>query len=228
MLAHIKGLLNEEEARSMRAALSALPFENGKLTARGGALHRKQNLQVDESHPESRRLSNILFDRLARSESFARVAWPKKIQPFRFCRYDEGMSYGDHVDLPSMGEQAGTPMRTDLSMTVFLTPLNEYDGGQLVIHEEAGSRKVRGAPGDAVIYPSHRVHGVEPVTRGSRLVAISWLESRIHDERDRQFLHEMGQSLLSLERHLHTDEAAQPDLLRLRSCLYDLTRRWLD
>ena len=87
---------------------------------------------------------------------------------------------------------------------------------------------LRGAPGDAILYPSNRVHAVEPVTRGSRLVAISWLESRIRDERDRQFLHEMGRSLLALERRLLADESAQPELLRLRNCMYDLTRRWLD
>lgn len=228
MLAHIKGLLSQEETGSIRAALKSLPFSDGRSTAVGMTRLRKHNMQLDPSHPEAQRWSSFILDKLARSEAFSQVAWPKKIQPFRFCRYDEGMSYGEHVDLPSMGEQTGTPMRTDLSMTVFLNPLEDYEGGQLAIYDENGSRKVRGAPGDAIIYPSNRVHAVEPVTRGTRLVAISWLESRVRDERERQFLYEMGRSLVGLERRLVGDEAAQADLLRLRNCLYDLTRRWLE
>lgn len=228
MLAHIKGVLGPEEVGSIREALRQLPFSDGRSTAVGMARHRKNNLQLESSHPEAQRWSNFILDKLARSEAFAQVAWPKKLQPFRFCRYDEGMSYGDHVDLPSMGEQSGTPMRTDLSMTIFLNPLEAYEGGQLVIYDESGARKVRGMPGDMVIYPSNRVHAVEPVTRGTRLVAISWLESRIRDERERQFLFDMGRSLAGLERRLVADEGAKADLLRLRNCLYDLTRRWLE
>jgi PKHD-type hydroxylase len=228
MLAHIKGVLSPEEAGSIRAALWPLPFSDGRSTATGMTRERKRNLQLDGAHPEAQRWSQFIFDKLMRSEAFAQVAWPKRMQPFRFCRYEEGMSYGDHVDLPSMGEQAGTPMRTDLSMTIFLNPLDDYEGGQLVIHDESGAKKVRGVPGDMVIYPSNRVHAVEPVTRGTRLVAISWLESRVRQERDRQFLYEMGRSLGGLERRLGEDEGARPDLLRLRNCLYDLTRRWLD
>jgi hypothetical protein len=38
----------------------------------------------------------------------------------------------------------------------------------------------------------------------------------------------MGRSLLSLERKLVADDSAQPDFLRLRNCLYDLTRRWVE
>lgn len=228
MLAHLRGLLSEEEAHSIREALGAVPFDDGRLTALGSARLRKQNLQLEATHPQAERWSRFLLDKLARSESFAQVAWPKKIQPFRFCRYEQGMFYGDHVDLPSMGEQSGSPMRTDLSMTVFLTSPDEYEGGQLVIHDESGKRKIRGAAGDAILYPSNRVHSVETVTRGSRLVAISWVESRIRDERNRQFLYEMGGALLSLERRLLADEAAQPELLRLRNCMYDLTRRWVD
>lgn len=228
MLAHLRGLLSPEEAKGIRHQLTALPFEDGRVTALGAARKHKNNLQVDVHHPVSQEVSNLLMKKLASSEPFSALAWPRKIQPFRFCRYDEGMEYGDHVDLPSMGERAGNPMRTDLSITVFLSPLDEYEGGHLAIFDDSGTQRIRGAPGDAILYPSNRVHRVEPVTRGSRVVAISWIESRMRNERDRQFLFEMGRSLRGLESNLAQTPQAQPDLLRLRNCMYELTRRWLD
>lgn len=228
MLAHLKSLLTSDEVTLIRDQLASVPFGDGKRTALGAAKRSKNNLQLDVSHPLSERFSSLLAEKLSRSEPFSAVAWPRRIQPFRFCRYDEGMSYGDHVDLPSMGEQGGNPMRTDLSITVFLSPLEDYEGGHLTLREDMGTQKIRGAPGDAVIYPSNRVHRVEPVLRGSRLVAISWIESRMRDERDRQFLYEMGSSLKALEMRLSDEPQAQSDLLRLRNCMYELTRRWLD
>ena len=36
-------------------------------------------------------------------------------------------------------------------------------------------------PGEAIIYPSDSLHQVMPVTKGERLVAITFIQSRIQD-----------------------------------------------
>lgn len=41
-------------------------------------------------------------------------------------------------------------------------------------HSWKRTQRVRGKAGEAVLYPASTLHRVEPVTRGSRLVAISW------------------------------------------------------
>src|SRR3546814_11697989 len=65
--------------------------------------------------------------------------------------------------------------------TVFLNDPADYDGGAL--HVELGSADLRfkEAPGVAVVYPSHTLHEVEPVTRGERLVAGTFIQSLIPD-----------------------------------------------
>lgn len=228
MLAHLTGLLSLEEAAQALAELSTAPFVDGASTALGAARHQKKNLQLPPEHPTARKWAATLRERLLASEAFARVAWPSHFLNVRFCRYDEGMHYGPHVDLPTMAEAGGRELRTDLSMTCFLTPLADYDGGALVLHDDTGTRKLRGAPGDTVIYPSSLIHHVEPVTRGTRIVGITWIESRIKSAVDRKLLFEMGRALASLEQRLKADAASATDLLQLRSCFYDLTRRFLD
>jgi PKHD-type hydroxylase len=108
---------------------------------------------------------------------------PRGVTPPTFNRYDPGMTYGRHVDNPLMG--AGR-LRTDLSVTVFLSDLDSYDGGELCIESDLDVRRVRLPAGDAVIYPSGLVHWVEPVTRGVRIAAIAWIQSVIRDHAMRQ------------------------------------------
>ena len=49
------------------------------------------------------------------------------------------------------------------------------------------------APGEAVIYPSDTLHEVEPVTKGERLVAISFIQSRIPDPFRRNLLFNLNE-----------------------------------
>src|SRR3546814_17495510 len=77
--------------------------------------------------------------------------------------------------------------------TVFLNDPADYDGGAL--HVELGSADLRfkEAPGVAVVYPSHTLHEVEPVTRGERLVAVTFIQSLIPDVQHRQLMHELNE-----------------------------------
>lgn len=228
MLAHLTGLLSTEEAAQAFAELSNAPFVDGGSTALGSARLNKRNLQLPPEHPAAQKWATTFREKLLASEAFNRVAWPRNFLNLRFCRYDEGMHYGPHVDLPTMVDSSGQKLRTDLSMTLFLAPLADYDGGGLVLQDEVGTRKIRGAPGDAIVYPSNLIHHVEPVTRGTRIVGITWIESRIKSLEDRKLLFEMGRAIASLEQQAKDDAPRSAELLRLRNCFYSLTRRFLD
>ena len=41
-------------------------------------------------------------------------------------------------------------------------------------------------PGQAIVYPSDTLHEVEPVTKGERLVAITFIQSSVKDPFQRQ------------------------------------------
>src|SRR5699024_7560319 len=53
-----------------------------------------------------------------------------------------------------------------LSMTLFLSEPDEYDGGELVIEDQFGAQQVKLPAGHMVLYPSTSLHQVTPVTRG--------------------------------------------------------------
>jgi len=121
--------------------------------------------------------------------------------PPMFNLYGEGMSYGHHADAALMDSGSGIPMRSDLSLTVFLSDPSEYDGGELVFSSVEGmTMTAKLEAGQAVLYPSNMLHEVKPVTRGARLASIVWVQSAIADEPRRNILLELDHVRQALER----------------------------
>jgi PKHD-type hydroxylase len=120
----------------------------------------------------------------------------------------------------------GTPhrVRTDLSATLFLSAPEDYDGGELVIEEKLGQRRVKLAAGNMVLYPGTSVHRVEPVTRGARLAAFFWVQSMVREEAKRDILFELDAGLQQLGR----DAPGHPSLVRLAGAYHNLLRLWSD
>ena len=59
-----------------------------------------------------------------------------------------------------------------LSLITFLTPPDEYEGGNLCFMD--GGAPLRLAQGTTAIFPSYLLHKVEPVTGGTRFTLVSW------------------------------------------------------
>jgi len=139
------------------------------------------------------------------------------------CRYDAGMSYGDHLDLPLMGTANGA-IRTDISATVFLSDSADYEGGELVFASDYGTHRVRGKAGEAVLYPASTLHRVEPVLRGTRLVAITWIQSLVRDAAKRKIVFDLAQVATALDATGTNDEHARC----LRQSQFNLLRMWAE
>jgi PKHD-type hydroxylase len=140
---------------------------------------------------------------------------------FIVARYRPGMTYGDHVDDPIMGS-TGPRFRSDVSMTVFLGPPEDYEGGELVVRTPFGEKRIKPGAGDAVVYPSASVHRVEEVTRGERLVALTWIQSYVRDAARRELLFELDQARVHL---LRSDPDAETSKYVDRSYA-NLLRMW--
>ncbi len=84
-------------------------------------------------------------------------------------------------------------IRSDLSCTIFLNDPKDYDGGALHIRLGDSDIRFKLQPGEAIIYPSDTLHEVEPVTKGERLVAITFIQSRIPDPFRRNMLFELNE-----------------------------------
>lgn len=211
-------LLPGHEASRIVSELEQRSFADGKLTASGFARDVKNNLQLKRAGREMTDLDKLVFDVCQRSPEFQAFAIPKRIAAPIFSRYDPGMQYGSHVDNAFMGGPAG--VRSDLSVTLFLSPPDSYDGGELVVEMALGEQPIKLDAGEAIVYPSSSVHHVAPVTRGVRYAAVTWVQSAIGDERLRAILQDLVRTMD------HPDAARSPELSLLLSKSYHNLMRY--
>lgn len=226
MLVTIPDVLTAQELAHIRGVLEGTSWVDGRMTAGDQAAKAKNNLQVPDSAPAVRELGQIVLRALARSEAFTTAALPLRVLAPMFNRYDVGMTFGAHVDgalraMPGGGE----PMRTDVSSTLFLTPPDEYDGGELVVHDTYGQHAVKLPAGQLVVYPATSMHGVTPVTRGSRWAAIFWTQSMVKDDWKRTMLYDLDLSIRRVRQAMGDDD---PAVIRLIAHYHNLIRLWSD
>lgn len=225
MLIRIPQLLAAADVKQFREALESADWSDGRTTAGYLSSKVKDNAQVPEGHPVARRLGDRILDALDKNQLFISAALPLKVVPPLFNRYTGGQSYGGHVD-GAVRPVFGTPhrVRTDLSATVFLSDPQDYDGGELVVQDLVGDRRIKLPAGDMVLYSGTSVHRVEPVTRGARLAAFFWVQSMVREDTRRDVLFQMDTALQQLGRDVPDHDA----LLQLMGVYHNLVRLWSD
>lgn len=225
MIVRIASLLSADELAAIRLRLAAGAWTDGRLTAGHQSAEVKSNLQLPQSDPAAREAGETVMRALERSPLFASAALPRHVYPPLFNRYEPGMAFGAHID-NAVRSIPGTPyrLRTDVSATLFLSPAQEYDGGELTIEDTYGMQVVRLDAGDMVVYPASSVHSVSPVTRGARIAAFFWIQSLVRDDGARALLFDLDASI----RRLTAAGADREDLVRLAGCYHNLLRRWAD
>jgi PKHD-type hydroxylase len=116
-------VLDAPGAQRIAAALQSRTFVDGKLTASGLAAEVKKNLQAERTGPEHTDVDEQILAALRANAALTAFAYPKLMALPTFARYEPGMEYGTHIDGAVMGSGGGTPpFRTDLAMTLFLSP----------------------------------------------------------------------------------------------------------
>ena len=226
MLVHVRQVLSAEEVVRCREILESSPWVDGRVTAGEVAGRAKRNLQVPEDSAEARAVGDIILKALGRNPLFNSAALPLRVLPPMFNRYDEGMSFGAHVDgavraIPG----AGMRLRADVSTTLFLTDPADYDGGELVIEDAYGSQSVKLPAGDMVVYPTTSLHRVEPITRGSRWSSFFWTQSMVKDDGKRTLLYDLDLAIIETRKTLPDDSRA---VVSLTTCYHNLLRRWAE
>ncbi|MDF7673864.1 Fe2+-dependent dioxygenase [Acetobacteraceae bacterium ESL0709] len=224
MLLHIDNVLTGEELDWLRARLLSASWVDGKGTAGQQSAASKNNLQIAPDSLLGRELSTFLLKKLGTNPLFNSAVLPFRVVPPLFNRYDEGMSFGAHVDnalrpIPGMGQR----IRTDVSSTLFLSEPDEYEGGELVLYGPSEQQAVKLPAGDMIVYPTTALHAVLPVTRGSRMASFFWTQSFIRSQEHRSILFDLDQSVqrLTLERG-----AKDQEVLTLTNIYHNLLRSW--
>ena len=102
------------------------------------------------------------------------------------------MKYG-RTPMPAIIQLPNTKLRSDLSCTVFIGDPGSYEGGELAMVLGNQTLAFKGAPGEAIVYPSTLLHEVVPVRSGQRLVSITFIESFIADQHERMQVYELNE-----------------------------------
>jgi PKHD-type hydroxylase len=220
----IEQILTAEEVKLFRQQLADAPWLDGKQTAMGMAASVKNNNQADANDDVVRQLANRLLAKFGSTPKVVSAALPHKIFPPCFNRYGVSEEYGFHVDAAVM-RIPGTNdvLRSDMSMTTFLSEPDEYDGGELIIATEFGEQQIKLPAGYAVLYPSSSLHKVTAVTRGERVAAITWMQSMVVDGNLRQNLYQLDQTIQKLISQGHTDRS---ELDKLHNVYHNLIRQF--
>jgi PKHD-type hydroxylase len=183
----------------------------------------KNNEELVADAPDLERLNRLVMGNLTRHPIYRGSVLPLHAASPSYARYQPGMAYGDHLDDPIMGAD-GPVYRSDVAVTIFLSAPEEYDEGELVIRTPFGDQMVKSAAGDGVLYPAGSIHHVNPVTRGERLVALTWVQSLVRDAAPRELLYGLNAAREKLLRS--APEAAET--AQVNAAYLNLVRMWSD
>jgi PKHD-type hydroxylase len=225
MLLHIPEVLSTAEITELQRTLPAGEWSDGLATSGRQANQRKQNRQLTADTAAGKKLGAIVSAALERHPLFISAALPKQLLPPLFNHYEGGGHYGNHVDNAVQRDaHRQTNVRTDVSITVFISAPDDYEGGELIVEDTYGVHEIKLPAGDAIIYPATSLHRVEAVTRGARLAAVTWAQSMVRDDWQRSMLFNLDMTILQLREQL----GDSTEIVALTSHYHNLLRQWAD
>ncbi len=218
MFLQVPELLNPQEVSRLREIATRAKFLDGRMSNPGNTT--KDNLQVDLNDSGYQESAQIMSNALQRRQEVADFALPRILAPPLLCRYDPKMKYGAHADTAYITTPGGR-MRTDVSCTIFISNPDSYEGGQLRIHLGTEVVDVKYPAGHCILYPSHTLHEVVPVSAGQRLVGITFIESLVPGQEQREMIYELNE-VLALEGY----NMKMKNRVRLDTVRSNLIRIW--
>jgi PKHD-type hydroxylase len=228
MLICVPDVLDKAAVADFRRIMDESAWEDGRSTAGAASALVKRNEQLPPESEVARKLGNRVLSALTANPRFISAAIPLKIFPPLFNRYAaaDGHHFGLHVDNAVRGDHlTGLRIRTDLSVTLFLSEPEEYDGGELVVEDLYGSHEIKLPAGHLALYPASSLHLVTPVTRGVRVASFFWLQSMVRDAHARSMIFDLDTAIQALVERLGRDD---PETVKLTGIYHNLIRHWAE
>jgi PKHD-type hydroxylase len=223
MMLTFADVITEEEHGALLEIARGTTFVDGRESASPRLADMKHNEQMSRSDARIGDVAKIVGAALGRSGAFRFATMPKQMHSLRLARYREGMRYGKHVDAALMQDGTGF-VRVDLSFTLFLSPPETYDGGELVLETGSEESTVKLPARHLVVYPTGQLHEVRAITRGERLVVVGWVESYVRSAADREALWDLHRAM-ELVHEAEGKSRAYDLLLKTHTALF---RRWVE
>jgi PKHD-type hydroxylase len=226
MLICVPDVLCKTEVAEFRRVMDDAAWEDGRSTAGAQSAMVKNNEQLPPNGETSRKLGERVIKALTANPLFIAAAIPRHIFPPLFNRYGVGQHFGVHVDNAVRGDHlTGMRIRTDLSVTLFLSEPEEYDGGELVVEDYYGSHEVKLPAGHLVLYPATSLHTVTPITRGARVASFFWLQSMVRDTHARSMIFDLDNAIQDLVARLGRNDS---QVVKLTGLYHNLIRYWAE
>ncbi len=226
MLVCIPDVLSKAEVARFRSAMDSAPWEDGRSTAGAQSALVKKNQQLPPDGALARALGEQVIKAITANPLFISAAIPLRIFPPLFNRYGVGQHFGLHVDNSVRGDQlTGLRIRTDLSVTLFLSEPDDYDGGELIVEDYYGAQRVKLPAGHLVLYPATSLHAVTAITRGVRVASFFWLQSMIRQAEARRMIFELDTAIQGLVGRLDRND---PEIVRLSGLYHNMIRHWAE
>jgi PKHD-type hydroxylase len=190
---HIIDVLNESELKTVKKLFSNLKYNLGK-TKTGINEKVKYCNSANLNHLSYKQLYDYFFPLLETKSEFSTTYLFKNVTMPYPVQYSAGMFYNYHVDEIEMNG-----LRSDYSMTLFLSNPDEYEGGELVLKQGDVSTPIKLPAGKAILYETGIVHKVNTVTKGNRNVLLFWAQSIFKDKILREHCVQLAKTIQSFE-----------------------------
>jgi predicted 2-oxoglutarate/Fe(II)-dependent dioxygenase YbiX len=174
LVVEIPAVLNGKECDELLgyvAELGQVEGEVGRMDGRGSELDRTTRRVRQTSLPRTAETAWV-YERLATViEKCNQESFGFEVEGLNgdlvIVDYRAGDFYNWHLDL-GPGEMA-----RKLSVSVMLSPPDDYEGGGLTF---PGAKFEKTPQGAAVVFASFLLHGVQPVKQGRRCALLAWFE----------------------------------------------------
>jgi PKHD-type hydroxylase len=141
--------------------------------------------KIGEQQEQAHNIRQVQTQRMSEYHSVGLIMYALGIKANQRCwQYDvagpaqcELLTYGEggdkydaHVDT---GRLADNLVR---KLTVILMLNDQYEGGRFYFQTDLHHRQyIENKTGTILVFPSHQMHGVEPIEKGTRHSVVSWL-----------------------------------------------------
>jgi len=220
MILCISDVLDASALARLRETIAGGVFVDGILSSGWASRLVKNNEQLGAG-PALEAAQEQVVSALRANPVFAAAVMPRRFAPPLFGKYEPGMEFGSHMDNPIMGPEH---MRADVSVTIFLAEPDTYTGGELVMETSGDEAAYKLPAGSAVVYPTTVMHRVEPVTRGTREVAVTWAQSLFRRADEREILFDLERTA----RAIFEREGKTKDFDLINKSASNLRRMWVD
>ena len=95
------------------------------------------------------------------------------MEHLQFLEYNPGDHYNYHLDVGP-----GKHSTRKLSLVIPLSPIEAYEGGELLVKIGEKETPVPLKQGHAILFPSYILHKVTPVTKGKRFMLVGWMKGK--------------------------------------------------